>query len=80
MIAAPPAAPVRKGAAALSEPATPRVLISYSHDGPAHDDRVLALADRLRADGIDAMIDLYEPFPPEGWPRGATVKSANRIS
>jgi hypothetical protein len=52
----------------LSEPATPRVLISYSHDGPAHEERVLALANCLRTDGIDAMIDLYEPFPPEGWP------------
>jgi hypothetical protein len=52
----------------VPEPATPRVLISYSHDGPAHEEQVLALADRLRADGIDAMIDLYEPFPPEGWP------------
>lgn len=33
-----------------------------------HEDRVLALADRLRADGVDAIIDLYEPFPPQGWP------------
>jgi hypothetical protein len=29
---------------------------------------VLALADRLCADGIDAMIDQYEQSPPEGWP------------
>lgn len=48
--------------------APPRVFISYSHDSTTHEDRVLALADRLRADGIDAMIDLYEPFPPQGWP------------
>ena len=46
----------------------PRVVISYSHDSEAHADRVLALADRLRADGIDAMIDLYTPAPPQGWP------------
>jgi len=29
---------------------------------------VLELADRLRADGIDASIDQYEPSPPQGWP------------
>jgi hypothetical protein len=46
----------------------PRVLISYSHDNPAHCDRVLALADRLRADGIDAVIDQFIQAPPEGWP------------
>jgi tetratricopeptide (TPR) repeat protein len=28
---------------------------------------VLALANRLRADGIDAVLDQYESFPPEGW-------------
>jgi hypothetical protein len=32
-------------------------------------DRVLALCDRLRADGVDAWIDQYETAPPEGWPR-----------
>ncbi len=29
----------------------PRVFISYSHDSPVHADRVLALADELRAEG-----------------------------
>ncbi|MBI3913702.1 MAG: TIR domain-containing protein, partial [Chloroflexi bacterium] len=43
------------------------VFISYSHDSPQHEARVLALADRLRADGIDAMIDQYQAAPPEGW-------------
>jgi len=52
----------------LSEPAPPRVLISYSHDSAAYQERVLALADRLRADGIDAVIDRYVQSPPEGWP------------
>jgi CHASE2 domain-containing sensor protein len=52
----------------MPEAAAPRILISYSHDNPAHCDRVLALADRLRADGIDAMIDQYIQTPPEGWP------------
>jgi len=45
----------------------PRVFISYSHDSPAHEAKVLALADRLRSNGIDAMLDQYESFPPRGW-------------
>jgi hypothetical protein len=44
-----------------------KVFISYSHDSPEHEANVLALADRLRADGIDAALDQYESFPPEGW-------------
>ncbi len=52
----------------MSKAAAPRVFISYSHDSAEHRDSVLAFADRLRADGIDAMIDQYVPFPPEGWP------------
>jgi SEFIR domain-containing protein len=46
----------------------PRVFISYSHDSDDHAARVLALADRLRAEGIDAALDQYEISPPEGWP------------
>ncbi len=49
-------------------PAAPKVFISYSHDSPAHMDRVLELADKLRKDGIDAILDQYETAPPEGWP------------
>ncbi len=52
----------------MSEPIAPRVFVSYSHDSPEHQDRVLELADRLRADGVDASIDQYEMLPPEGWP------------
>jgi hypothetical protein len=48
--------------------AAPRLFISYSHDSAEHEDRVLALADRLRDDGIDALIDQYETAPPDGWP------------
>ncbi len=46
----------------------PIVFISYSHDSQEHADRVLALSDRLRADGIDCMLDQYVDSPPEGWP------------
>ncbi|MBC7821282.1 MAG: toll/interleukin-1 receptor domain-containing protein, partial [Planctomycetaceae bacterium] len=45
-----------------------RVLISYSQESDEHRARIRKLADQLRADGIDAMIDQYEPHPPEGWP------------
>ena len=47
----------------------PSVFISYSHDSTEHADRVLALSDRLRADGIDCILDQYEVSPPEGFPR-----------
>src|SRR6516225_11748854 len=47
--------------------APPKVFISYSHDTPAHEAKVLALANRLRGNGIDAIVDQYEPFPPRGW-------------
>ncbi|MCG8420414.1 MAG: TIR domain-containing protein [Proteobacteria bacterium] len=46
-----------------------RVFISYSHDSDEHRGRVLALANRLRTDGIDAIIDQFEPHPAEGWQR-----------
>ena len=46
---------------------SPRVFISYSHDSEAHKDRVLGLADRLRQDGVDAILDRYEVAPPHGW-------------
>lgn len=47
---------------------TIRVFVSYTHDSPAHKHRVARLADRLRADGIDCEIDVFEEAPPEGWP------------
>ena len=52
----------------MPDVAAPRVFISYSHDSGEPRDRVLDLADRLRSDGIDAMIDQYIQSPPEGWP------------
>lgn len=45
-----------------------RVFISYSHDSNDHADRVLTLADRLRAEGVEVAMDQYEVSPPEGWP------------
>src|SRR6516225_4657152 len=49
--------------------APPKVFISYSHDTPQHAQHVLELASRLRADGIDCIIDQYVVSPAEGWPR-----------
>jgi hypothetical protein len=36
-----------------------RVFISYSHDSIEHARLVLELAERLRADGVDAQLDQY---------------------
>ena len=47
---------------------SPTAFISYSHEAPEHDDRVLDLANRLRAEGVDCEIDKYQVSPPEGWP------------
>jgi hypothetical protein len=48
----------------------PKVFISYSHDSPVHEQRVLAFANRLRQAGVDAQIDRYvNGAPVEGWPR-----------
>lgn len=48
----------------------PKVFISYSHDSSDHRNEILALADRLRSDGIDCDIDQYlNGAPPKGWIR-----------
>jgi len=36
----------------MPEEAPPRMCVGYCHDSPGHQDRVLALADRLRGDGV----------------------------
>jgi hypothetical protein len=60
---------------------SPRVFISYSHDSVEHTRRVRALADRLRANGVDARIDQYEQDPDEGWPKWmrTQVKEADKV-
>ena len=46
------------------------VFISYSHDSDAHRERVLALSERLRKDGIVTVLDQYvNGAPAQGWPR-----------
>lgn len=54
----------------LREYAQHRVFISYSHDGPNHKDKVLALAQDLRRDGLDVSLDRFVVGGPEqGWAR-----------
>ncbi len=48
-----------------------RIFISYSHDTKEHQQNVLSLADRLREEGIDCIIDQYVESPSEGWSRWA---------
>lgn len=47
------------------------IFISYSHDSDEHRERVLGLSERLRADGIETILDRYveRGSPPDGWPR-----------
>ncbi len=54
----------------VDTPATTlRVFVSYSHDSPRHQTRVLELSNRLREQGVNCQIDVYHEAPPEGWPR-----------
>lgn len=47
----------------------PTALVSYSHDSVDHERRVLDLSNRLRARGIDSLVDQYlSGAPSEGWP------------
>jgi hypothetical protein len=50
---------------------SPTVFISYSQDTepPDHCDQVHKLAEQLRTEGVDVMIDHYDSHPKEGWPR-----------
>lgn len=42
---------------------TPRVFISYSHDGPDHKQWVEELAIKLRKNGVDAILDQWDAAP-----------------
>ena len=53
----------------MSDLIPPRVFISYSHDSNKHCQRVLDLAQELRRNGIDAIIDRFTQNPKQGWPR-----------
>ncbi len=55
----------------MTDQLPPSIFISYSHDSDEHRERVLGLSERLRADGIETILDRYveRGSPPEGWPR-----------
>ena len=64
----------------MTNGAPPRVFISYSHDDPAHEERVLKLADRLCADGIDrASTNTSSRFRRRGGRSGPRRRSAPPI-
>lgn len=69
---------VRLGGVSTGEAQTPRVFIIYSHDSDEHKERVLALADRLRKDGIEVRLDRYLPSagPEVGWAQWRSWRSA----
>lgn len=58
----------------------PRVFISYSHDDDAHQQRVYALAERLKGDGVDLVIDrnCKAGGPDEGWDKWSE-QQADRV-
>jgi tetratricopeptide (TPR) repeat protein len=66
----------------MSPERPPKVFISYSHDSPEHEDRVLDLAKRLvEKDGIDVSLDRFVNPPPASWPKwmNAEMKAADFI-
>jgi hypothetical protein len=52
----------------MDKAVAPKVFISYSHDSPQHSDWVLALAQQLRRDGIDASLDQFHQVELLHWP------------
>lgn len=53
----------------MSDHEHPTALLSYSHDSPEHERRVLALCNRLRERGVDTFVDQFlAGAPSEGWP------------
>ena len=52
----------------MSEPRSPKALISYAHEDGFHDSLVRSLADQLRDDGVECNLDQYHDAPKQGWP------------
>jgi hypothetical protein len=54
-----------------------RVFVSYTHDSSTHKKRALDLAQRLRQDGLECMIDQFVNGSPDiGWPKWASRQIA----
>ncbi|MBV8315103.1 MAG: TIR domain-containing protein [Planctomycetaceae bacterium] len=59
-----------EGIGTRADPKSSSAFLSYSHDSDDHAERVAELADALRTNGIDVILDQYvHPAPDEGWPR-----------
>jgi hypothetical protein len=58
-------------APASTIPPAPKVYMSYSRESKSHVTHVRVLTDRLRKDGVNAVLDLHAPLsgPAEGWSR-----------
>lgn len=56
-----------------------KVFISYSHDNDTHQQRVHALADRLRNDGVEIILDrdCGPGGPDEGWDKWSELQAQN---
>lgn len=53
----------------MAENKNPKVFISYTHDSKEHLDLILEISNKLRAEGIDVILDQYEQSPSQGWPK-----------
>ena len=51
----------------MAQQENPIVFISYSQDNVAFADKVLAFSNRLRSEGIDAILDQYEEASHPGY-------------
>jgi SEFIR domain len=46
-----------------------KVFVSYAWESTEHQERVKQFTNKLRHDGLDATMDIFEPNPPEGLPQ-----------
>jgi hypothetical protein len=53
-----------------------KLFISYSHDNDLHANKVLDLANFLRGQGYEVLIDQQVSAPAEGWANGVKKASA----
>ena len=52
----------------MSQPSSPKALISYAHEDAQHLSLVKELVDQLYRDGVTCALDQYNPAPHQGWP------------
>ena len=52
----------------MSQPPSPKALISYAHEDASHAALARDLADQLRRDGVECALDQYDDAPQQAWP------------